>query len=310
VLSPALIVLRLVQFGGAMILFGSSLFLLYALPREGAGSGAQLRWTRTLLAAAAGAVLVAGLAGLVTQTSILAGSLSEGLKPDSLSAVITTMKFGPAALVRSAAAALALGLAIVLRPGRTLFGTAALLGLLINASIAWMGHGAATAGPGGSLHTGADILHVLAAAVWIGALVMFLGLLRGAGREPASDAALHRALEGFGGVGSALVAVLIATGLVNSWFLVGLDHLSGLWTTGYGQFLSLKLLLFAVMLGLAAANRFRHTPALGAALQSQAGIAVPLADLRRSVLIETFVGFVVLAVVAWLGTQEPISAMS
>lgn len=288
-----------------MILFGSSLFLLYALPRE----GANLRWTRSLLGAAAGALLVASLAGLVTQTSILAGSLSEGLKPESLGAVITTMKFGPAALARSAVAALALALALALRPGRTLFAALALLGLLANVSIAWMGHGVATAGAEGLLHTGADILHVLAAAVWIGALVMFLGLLRGA-EHKSGLAALHRALEGFSGVGSALVAILIATGLVNSWFLVGLDHLSGLWTTGYGQLLSLKLLLFAVMLGLAAANRFRHTPALGAALQNQAGAAAPLADLRRSVLIETLVGFTVLALVAWLGTQEPISAMS
>lgn len=291
-----------------MILFGSSLFLLYALPREGVGSGTQLRWTRTLLAAAAGAVLFASLAGLVTQTSILAGSLSEGLKPDSLSAVVTTMKFGPAALVRSAAAALALGLALVLQPGRTLFGTAALLGLLINASIAWMGHGAATAGPGGLLHTGADILHVLAAAVWIGALVMFLGLLRGSGREPASDAALHRALEGFGGVGSALVAVLIATGLVNSWFLVGPARISGLWTTPYGQLLSLKLVLFVSMLALAAANRFRLTPALGAAVDGGQSSGQALDALRRSLLIETALSILVLGLVAWLGTLAPVSA--
>lgn len=293
-----------------MILFGSSLFLLYALPREGPGSGAELRWTRTLLAGAAGAVLLASLAGLVTQTSILAGSLSEGLKPDSLSAVLTTMKFGPAALVRSGAAALALGLALALRPGQGLFLACVLLGLVVNVSIAWMGHGVATAGPEGLLHAGADILHVLAAAVWIGALVMFVSLLRGAGRAPGADQALHKALHGFGGVGSGLVAVLIVTGLVNSWFLVGLDHLAGLWTTAYGRLLSLKLLMFAAMLALAAANRFRHTPAFGIALRTEAGAAAALPALRRSVLIETLIGFAVLFVVAWLGTQEPVSAMS
>ncbi len=293
-----------------MILFGSSLFLVYALPRQGVGSGADLPWARKLLAASAGAVLVASLAGLVTQTSILAGSLSEGLKPDSLSAVITTMKFGPAALVRSAAAALALGFALTLRPSRGLFLVCVLLGLVVNVSIAWMGHGAATAGPEGLLHAGADILHVLAAAVWIGALVMFVGLLRGVGRAPGAEQALHKALHGFGGIGSGLVAVLIVTGLVNSWFLVGPDHLAGLWTTGYGRLLSLKLIMFAAMLALAAANRFRHTPALGAALRTEVGAAPTLPALRRSVLIETLIGFAVLFVVAWLGTQEPISAMS
>jgi len=313
VLSPALIVLRLAQLGGAMILFGSSLFLLYALPRQGPAAGDRLAWTRRLLAASAGAVLVASLAGLLAQTSILAGSVSEGLRLESLGAAVTTMKFGPAALVRGGAAALALGTALALRPGRPLFLLCGLMGLVVNVSIAWMGHGVATAGGQGLLHTGADILHVLAAAAWIGALVMFFGLSHGADRQPASDPAprraLHRALQGFAGVGSVLVAVLIVTGLVNSWFLVGPNHLSGLWSTAYGRLLSLKLGLFAAMLALATVNRFRLTPALGDALGSGAGAAPALAALRRSVAVETTIGFGVLAVVAWLGTLEPVSAM-
>ena len=309
-LDATLIALRWVQYATAAILFGSPLFLLYALPRDGAASGLRLRWPARLLAFDAVALVAASLLALVVQTSILAGSLGDGLKPDSLWAVVTTTAFGPSAVARATFAAAAAAFLMGRRWSRAVCITAAVFGGVAASTMAWMGHGASTEGAPGLLHLGSDILHVLAAAVWIGALVMVLGLLRGAGREPASDAALHRALEGFAGVGSALVAVLIATGLVNSWFLVGPNHLSGLWTTGYGRLLSLKLLLFAVMLGLAAANRFRHTPALGAALQSPAGTAAPLADLRRSVLIETVVGFAVLAVVAWLGTQEPISAMS
>jgi putative copper resistance protein D len=108
VLEPAVIVLRLLQFAGATVLFGSSLFLLYALPHEGIGSGAKLNWPRPLLAWAAGGVLVASVVGLLAQTSILAGSIGEGMKPASLSAVITTMSMGPSTLVRAGAAALAL----------------------------------------------------------------------------------------------------------------------------------------------------------------------------------------------------------
>jgi putative copper resistance protein D len=309
VLPPALIVLRLVQYGAAAVLFGSSLFLVYALPADGAGSAARLGWPRKLLAGAAGAILAASLAGLVTQTAILAGSWADGLRASSLLAVLTTMALGPSSLVRAAAALVALALALGLRPGRTMPVACAVLGLIANASFAWMGHGAATEGPLSLLHTAADILHVLSAGVWIGALVMFFALLRAAGREPAADQALHRALRGFGGLGSGLVALLIATGLVNSWFLVGPDHLAGLWTTGYGRLLSLKLLLFAAMLALAAANRFRLTPGLGAALRHKIGAACELAALRRSVAIETLVGFGVMFLVAWLGTQEPPSAM-
>jgi putative copper resistance protein D len=308
VLEPAVIVLRLLQFAGAMILFGSSLFLLYALPKAGVGSGAELNWPRRLLAWAAGGVLVASLAGLLAQTSILAGSIDAGLKPASLAAVMTTMSMGSSTLIRVAAAGLALVLLAVWRPDRTTWRLCALLGALVSASFAWMGHGAATEGTPGLLHLFADILHALAAGVWIGALVAFFMLLRPRAASVELDRVLHRALHGFSGIGSALVAVLVATGLVNSWFLVGPTRLSGLWTTPYGQLLTLKLVLFAGMLLLAAANRFRLTPALGAAIGSGDAREAAVSDLRRSLILETALAFLVLGLVAWLGTLAPVSA--
>ena len=307
-LEPAVIFLRLVQFAGAMILFGSSLFLIYALPRAGPGSGAQLNWSRRLLGWSAGALLGATLLGLAAQTSVLAGSVSEGLKLSSLTAVVSTMALGKAAIVRALAAGLALSAVLVLRPGRPLFWLCALLGAVVTASLAWMGHGAATEGAGGPVHLTADIVHALAAGVWIGALVVFFGLLRPTTGDAGDHSAVHRALHGFSGVGSGLVAVLVGTGLVNSWFLVGPARISGLWTTPYGQLLLLKLLLFAGMLGLAAANRFRLTPALGAALEDDETRPDALAALRRSLMLETALAFLVLALIAWLGMLAPVSA--
>jgi putative copper resistance protein D len=310
VLEPAVIALRLVQYVGAMILFGSSLFLIYGLPSSGPASAADLKWPRRALAQSAGALAIASLLGMLAQTSILAGSITEGFKPASLSAVITTMALGPSSLVRAGAAAIALALLTFCRPGRGLWIACALLGAIACGSFAWMGHGAATNGPAGLLHLLADILHLLAAAVWIGALAMFLGLLsaKGAHRDGA-DRALHRALQGFSGLGSAIVATLVLTGVVNSWFLVGPSRLSGLWTTLYGQLLSIKLFLFAAMVVLAAINRFRSTPALGRALDRRVTPTIELAALRRSVLLETAAAMVVLFLVAWLGALEPISAL-
>jgi copper resistance protein D len=66
----------------------------------------------------------------------------------------------------------------------------------------------------------------------------------------------HRALERFSGVGTVLVGTLVATGLINSWFLVGPENVEGLLGTDYGLLLALKLALFAGMLALAGANRF------------------------------------------------------
>lgn len=293
-----------------MILFGSSLCLIYALPRQGVGSAARLGWSRSLLGWSAGLLLLASLVGLVAQTSVLAGSVAEGVKLSSLSAVVMTMSLGVSALVRAAAAAMALAAVLVLPPGRPLLWICTALGAVVSASFAWMGHGAATEGSGGQLHLVADILHALAAGVWIGALVVFFGLLRSAADDAELERIVHRALRGFAGVGSALVAVLLATGVVNSWFLVGPSRLAGLWTTPYGQLLSLKLLLFLGMLGLAGANRFRLTPALGLALDQSRPRQPALAALRRSVLIETAASFIVLGLIAWLGMLAPVSAMS
>ena len=59
------------------------------------------------------------------------------------------------------------------------------------------------------------------------------------------------------------------------------------------------------MLGLAAANRYRLTPALNRGLNTRLGQDKALADLRRSLAIETALGLGVLALVAWFGTLPP-----
>ena len=72
-----------------------------------------------------------------------------------------------------------------------------------------------------------------------------------------------------------------------------------LWGTPYGRLLSIKLLAFVAMLGLAALNRYRFTPALAEGNES----ARPW--LLRSVAAESAAGLAVLALVAWLGTLAP-----
>ena len=66
-----------------------------------------------------------------------------------------------------------------------------------------------------------------------------------------------------------------------------------------------ELLLFAAMLVLAGLNRWRLTPALGVAVHND-NPASALAGLRRSLLAEGSAALAILAVVAWLGTLEPL----
>lgn len=308
-LEPAVVVLRLMQYAGAMILMGSSLFFLYALPRTTVAAEPPAPSARRLIATAAALLALGGAVGLLAQTSVMAGSVAEGLKRESLEAVITGTALGKAGVVRVLAAVLALVLVLALRPGRLSWRLSAFLGAVTTASFAWSGHAAASEGAGKAVHLAADVAHGWAAAAWVGALAAFFLWLRPQAVVARSAAELHGALHGFAGVGTALVAVLIATGLINSWFLVGPGRIEGLVTTPYGRLLSLKILLFVAMLGLAAVNRFRLTPRLGRVLAMPEGQAAPLAALRRSVAIETAVGIGVLALVAWFGTLAPPSAL-
>jgi copper transport protein len=81
---------------------------------------------------------------------------------------------------------------------------------------------------------------------------------------------------------------------------VQLDRVDALWTTRYGLVLSGKLALVAVLVGLAAANRFALVPQFAAAGSAPAG---PLATSIRA---ELALALVILALVAsWRFTPPP-----
>lgn len=301
-----LVALKVVEYAGATILFGSSLMLLYGglLP---ATALRDLAWTKRLLAIAALALFIATVAGFVVQTAKLAGSFAVALQPDTVKSALWQMDFGTSSLARAALAGAALFATMLVPAGRRLWWICMALGALICASFAWMGHGAATEGDWGFVHLAGDIAHTLAAAGWIGALAMFAILLLRPPSEVAMQTALCASLASFSGAGSLLVAILVVSGLINSAFLAGWD-VAHILSTAYGQVLAFKLVLFALMLALAALNRFHHTPALERALQGDTPTSVVLRGLQRSVLVEAAVAAVVLAVVAWLGMLAPVTA--
>jgi putative copper resistance protein D len=307
VLAAAVIAFRFVQYVGVTILLGSSLFFIYALPKRGPCAASAHRWPKTLLVVGSVLLLVSAIMGLVAQTGLLAGSFSEGLKVANLLAVVTQMSFGWSNIVRAATAAILLLCLIAQKPSSFLWMECAVAGAVVCASLAWMGHGAATEGVAGYVHLVADIAHSLAAALWIGALIAFVFLLLPSQGKFENDRVLYESLHTFSGVGSAAVAVLIVTGLVNSWFLVGLNRLSDFWMTLYGQVLIAKLFVFVGMLGLAASNRYRLTPGLGYELKSGSSRLNALSALRRSLLLESAAALAVLGLVAWLGTLAPAS---
>ncbi|MEQ7154130.1 copper homeostasis membrane protein CopD [Brevundimonas aurifodinae] len=299
--------LRLAQYGAAVILLGTPLFLLYGLR---ATDALAQTWPRPLLVATCAVVAVASAAGLVAQTSVMAGSIIEGLKPASLGFMITGTTLGPAFLLRAGIALAALALVLLSQPSRRQWMVLVVAGLVVSASFAWTGHGAATEGPGHYPHLVGAILHSWSAALWLGALAALLTMAsRHRPGDPVSDRVLHQALHGFSGVGTLAAAVLILSGLVNSWFMVGVDQIGGLVTTLYGWLLIAKLGLFGMMLALAASNRFHLTPGMASALDDPDDLRVAVSRLKCSLAIETLVALALLAVVAVMGTLAPVSAM-
>jgi copper transport protein len=92
-----------------------------------------------------------------------------------------------------------------------------------------------------------DILHLLAVATWLGGLTVLLVALH---RAPSVERA---AVERFSKVAFASVAVLVATGVYQSWRQVG--SWSALTGTRYGQLLLVKIGLMAVLVGIAWISR-------------------------------------------------------
>jgi putative copper resistance protein D len=134
--------------------------------------------------------------------------------------------------------------------------------------------------------------------------VPLLLLLGEAGRLNDSNGASIAldATRRFSTFGIISVGVLLATGLVNSWILIG--SLRGLVDTDYGRLVLLKVVLFAAMLSVAAVNRMQLTPRLANPAGSQPQVEA-LRQLKRNVTIEIVIGLGVFAVVGVLGTLHP-----
>jgi len=287
-------------------LFGLAAFGLYGLPGEARRSGGTIRF-RPLIAGAAVLGLVFSGAGLVTLAASMAGVPLASVDFATMEMIVTATKIGTAWIVRVAALGLVfvLALAVWRRPILILTG-AMMAGAVALASLAWTGHGARDEGPAGWIHLTADIAHLLAAGIWVGALLALLLLVfQRPGRVDRDHLILsQRALAGFSSVGTLTVAVIIISGLVNGWMLIGPANVVKLSISLYGQLLIAKLLLFGAMLVLAAANRFRLVPAFERSL-AENDHAAALNALRRSLAIEASCALGVLALVAWLGTLEP-----
>jgi copper resistance protein D len=252
--------------------------------------------------------LISGAAWLVfVAAQMLDVPVTEALSAGPLWSVITETGFGhawTARLVLAGLLATYLGLQRSACPAGSYWRFAGIgLAAALVGTLAWAGHAAAGTGIAGTIHLAGDILHVIAAAAWLGALAPLAVLLgiAAAAVDDGSVAAGCEAVLRFSTLGVVSVTTLAATGIVNTVMLV--DKAAALLGTPYGRFLLLKIVLFLAMLAIAAINRLVLTPRL---IQAAAGEAKrPILQLRNNALAEAAIGVLILSIVGMLGTLSP-----
>jgi copper resistance protein D len=294
-----LIFVRAVHFAATVLTSGTVAFIvLVAEPaapfKKTAGFLTLRRRLVMLIWIALAVAILSGAAWLVLLASdILGASIADVCLHGGIWPVLADTRFG---LVWSGRLVLALLLGVlVLRPtlrGLQLASAAAFIALL-----ALVGHAGATPGIVADFHLASDMLHLLAAGAWLGglpALVLLLARARRATHPIWNNFAIN-ATHRFSILGILSVGALLATGVINSWNLLGGPR--DLVATDYGRFVALKIGLFASMVALAAVNRFHLTPRLPKPRVSRA--------LERNALAEILFGLCVLLFVGILGTLPP-----
>jgi copper resistance protein D len=276
--DPALVAVRFLAYGLAMLALGRASFDLYA-PAPPQGRSPSLAAVSALLALAALAYAVL----LAREASGATGW------PDTaaVTMICGATGFGRALAVSAAAA---LALALLALEDRALRWPRLALAAIALSALAFVGHGADDTGLHGGLRLAVLALHLLAVAAWLGALpALWLALARE--RRP------RALLDRFGWVAGVSLALVLLTGCATLVF-VALDARGGL-GRGYVRTLIVKLAFVAGLLVLAALNRFRLTPLMARAPDR----ARPL--LRASIIAEQALGLGALASVALLGQLDP-----
>jgi putative copper resistance protein D len=300
----ASIALRFGLYMDLMLLFGVALFGLYNLKGRERVSGAVLPF-RSMVAGTSALGMLVSVASMVMMASAMSGESDFAELRPHIEMMVFETDVGLAWVVRIIALVVG-GLAVILNhraPSVSLL-VAAIAGGIALASLAWNGHGAMDEGSRRFWHFATDILHLLAAGAWLGALVAFALMAKFDTLQTEERIRLlARAVTRFESVGALIVVVITVTGVVNYLFIVG-PKLDGVVLSTYGTLLFIKVVLFVGMLVLAALNRFHLGPLVERSLR-KGQYRTAANSLRRSLLVELSKAVLIVGLVAWLGTLSP-----
>lgn len=271
---------RAVHYVGLLLALGGGLFLLCVAR----GAWKRSAMIRRQIEAAAGVAAVTAILSVGFQGVVLLGPDANEWADAWRIGAHSTAGLG-AAIVVSGVAILAFGL----RVRREWTGNILIaIGAAVAAgSFGVTGH-AATAFPQWLMGLIVAV-HVAVAAFWAGSLISLLAVLRQPGAAPT--------IERFSRIAIAAAVVLVLAGGVLA--VRHVEGLAALFSTAYGWTLLSKLGFVATLLGIAAFNKFRLTPALAA------GDGKARVRLMRSIRVELAVFSIVVAITAALGAMAP-----
>lgn len=281
-MSEALVLCRFLHFTVVLMLFGAWLFRPLLLKGQAPELDRHLTRLARWLAAVA---LASGIVWALLITASMAGSAAAAFDPDTVALVLGNTFFGQVwrwhLLINAGL------LALLFTPWRSNLPLRLGLSALLLATLAPVGHGAMLDGLSGQLLILNQIVHLTCVAAWLGGLLLLVMILR----QPSEP--MREILRRFSGIGYALVAGLLISGLINVRVLTEQWWPTPLFT-GFALILLIKAMIVLGMLGLALFNRLRIEDC-----------AQRMGALRRSVVLEWLLGIGAVAAVSLLGTLPP-----
>lgn len=290
---------RLVSVAGAATIIGSTIFVCGCMPAEQRRTATPGR--RTLPIAAA--LVMLGHAGQILGQGLTLAQAGTG-SIEWRSLVIGT-HVGRVWMIRAILAGLLLALAalVTARGSRAAAWGCVALAAGYLALGPWSGHGAGAESPWSVLLP--NIVHVLAIAVWVGALPSWLVAVRAYARNDGTatpTAVLAATLRRFSRLAMVLMSIIVATGLwlANQYILTAGDLLG----TRYGALVLGKIAFLAAGLLFANRLRTRFLPTLAA--DDEAGVQrIRAAGALRHIGGELLAASGILFCAAWLAQTPP-----
>jgi putative copper export protein/mono/diheme cytochrome c family protein/peroxiredoxin len=311
-------VIRFLHLASSALLLGPIAFRLIisdpALRKAGAENSTQFvgfdRKLHRLAQWSLLAILCTGLLALGLHiASITSFSLGRALTPEIIGDVLIGTRYGVVWLTRMVLIVLLAGAMSAQHKSNSSL-TLAISFVLATAlliALAFSGHAAAGEGLWLLVQLAADALHLFAASIWLGGLAAFawfLFWLRGVNASWA-ETAFKESTRRFSLLGLGAVMILVVTGFVNAWNLVG--AVPPLLGTTYGQLLIGKLILLVPLMAVAAVNRMALKPQILALRfdSSMDAFRKLLARLKRNVLAEAVLGACILLIVGAMSVTPP-----